>query len=55
MVQSLNEVLDVGEFEESQPSVVVVLDLIVDDHDEASNHVGCNYASQTDKSFLADA
>lgn len=37
MVESLDEVLDVGKLESGQPSMVVVLNLIVDDHDEADN------------------
>jgi hypothetical protein len=55
MVQNLDEVLKVGELEDGQPSMVVMLDLIIDDHDEAGDQVGCNQTSQTDESLLANA
>lgn len=55
MVQDLDEVLDIGELEDGQPSTLEVSQLIVGDQEEADEQVGCSEASQTDEGFLADA
>lgn len=54
MVQSLHEVLNIGELEDGQPSMLDVTKLIVNEHDEADDHVGCSESSQTNEGFLAD-
>lgn len=54
MVEKLDEVRDIGEFEERQVPVVGVLNLEVDEHDEADQQVKSDQGTQADKSLLAD-
>ena len=54
LVQSQHEVGHVGEFEGSQPSVLVATDLVVDDHAEADGHIDGSESSKTDQGLLAD-
>jgi hypothetical protein len=55
MVEDLDQVLNIGELEDGQPSMSNVSQLVVNNHDEADDHVGGSEASQTDEGFLADA
>lgn len=55
MIQGLDEVLNVGEIEDSQPSMLEVSELVVDDCDETKDHIGCGHTSQTHERFLTNA
>jgi len=54
MVQDLEEVLHIGELENGHPAMLVMSELIVDDHEEADEHVGRSHTSKTDKGLLSD-
>ena len=55
MVEKLKEVRNVGELEDSQPAMIVTLDLVVEDHEEADDKAGKSDTTQTDENLLADA
>jgi hypothetical protein len=55
LVEKLKEVRNVGELEDSQPAMIVTLDLVVEDHEEADDKAGKSDTTQTDENLLADA
>ena len=55
LIEGQQAVRDVGELKGSRPSVLVALDLVVDDHAKADGHVGGGETSKTDQGLLADA
>ena len=55
LIKHLQEIHNVRELEASQPTMVIALDLVVDDHQEADEKVHGGEESQADQSLLADA
>lgn len=54
MIQDLEEVLNVGELEDGQPSMLEVSKFVFNDDAEADEHIGCSQTSQTDEALLVD-
>ena len=48
------QVDDVGEFEGSEPAMLIELEVVLDDHEEADEKVGGSETSEGDQSLLAN-
>lgn len=55
MVEKLNEVRDVGKLEDGDHAGMVALEFVLDECQEADEHVCCSQASKADESLLTDA
>jgi hypothetical protein len=55
LVEKLKKVRNVGELEDSQPTMIVTIDLVVENHEEADDEVGKCDATQRDENLLANA
>jgi hypothetical protein len=55
LVEKLKEVRNVGELEDSQPAMFIMINLVVEDHEEAHDKVGKGETTQSDENLLADA
>jgi hypothetical protein len=55
LVEKLKKVRNVGELEDSQPTMIVTIDLVVENHEEADDEVGKCDSTQRDENLLADA
>lgn len=54
-VQNLQEVGDVGEIKDGQPSTVVSVEIKIDEHDEAKRQVGGRDETKSEQRLLVDA
>jgi len=55
LVEGQQAICNVGEFKGSQPSVLVLLEFVIDDHARADDHVRGSEASKADQGLLTDA
>lgn len=55
MIQELEEECNIGELEWGIPAALVVLDLVVNDHEEGDKQVCSDQTSETDEGLLTNA
>jgi len=54
LVNDLEEVLDAGVLEECQQAGLIACDIVVDDREEAEEHVCSSQTTKADESLLTD-